>query len=43
MRGSKDNKKKSETIRGILGWLPELIYVLVYIPRLTMKLIRGLF
>lgn len=43
MSRRKDNKNKSEGIRGIIDWLPELVYGLMYIPRLTMKLIRGVF
>jgi len=43
MKSNKDNKIKSEHIRRIIDWLPELVYGLMYIPRLTMKLIRGVF
>ena len=43
MSRSKGNKNKSEGIRRIIDWLPELVYVFMYIPRLTMKLIRGVF
>lgn len=43
MGKNKDNKNKSEGVRGIIDWLPELAYVLMYIPRLAIKLIRGLF
>lgn len=43
MSRSKDNKNKSGGIRRIIDWLPELVYILMYIPRLTMKLIRGVF
>lgn len=41
MGRSKDHKSKSEGIRGIIDWLPELVYVLMYIPRLVIKLFRG--
>lgn len=41
MNSSKNSK--SEDIRRTIDWLPELGYALMYIPRLTIKLIRGAF
>lgn len=43
MSSSKDNKNKNEGIRRTIDWLPELVYALMYIPGLTMKLIRGVY